>query len=105
MVIDFVDGDLVCLGQKDNLDFESRKLSIIEALSSIEWMTLDMVQMASGQNRQKVIKQLDDLVEGGEVETTGTGTRGSKKKFRIVTVQQPHQKDLGDFTNGNGQSL
>ena len=105
MVIDFVDGDLVCLGQKDNLDFESRKLSIIEALSSIEWMTLDMVQMASGQNRQKVIKQLDDLVEGGEVETTGTGTRGSKKKFRIVTVQQPHQNNLGDFNNGNGQSL
>ena len=105
MVIDFVDGDLVCLGQKDNLDFESRKLSIIEALSSIEWMTLDMVQMASGQNRQKVIKQLDDLVEGGEVETTGTGTRGSKKKFRIVTVQQPHQNNLGDFTHGDGQSL
>jgi hypothetical protein len=105
MVIDFVDGDLVCLGQKDDLDFESRKLSIIESLSDSEWMTLDMVQMASGQNRQKVIKQLDDLVEGGEVETTGTGTRGSKKKFRKVTIPQPHQKDLGDFTNGNGQSL
>jgi hypothetical protein len=68
-------------------------------------MTLDMVQMASGQNRQKVIKQLDDLVEGGEVETTGTGTRGSKKKFRIVTVQQPTQNNLGDFTHGDGQSL
>ncbi|CAB4219968.1 AAA domain containing protein, partial [uncultured Caudovirales phage] len=105
MVIDFVDGDLVCLGQKDDLDFESRKLSIIDSLSPIEWMTLDMVQMASGQNRQKVIKQLDELVEGGEVETTGTGTRGSKKKFRIVTVQQPHQNNLGDFTHGDGQSL
>lgn len=105
MVIDYVDGELVCLGQKDDLDFEMRKLSIIEVLSDFEFMTLEQIQTASGQQRQKVIKQLDDLVDGGEVETTGTGTRGSKKKYRKVTLQQPQQKDLGDSFNGNAQGL
>ncbi|NBQ69295.1 MAG: hypothetical protein EBU46_10855 [Nitrosomonadaceae bacterium] len=105
MIIDFIDGELVCLGQKDELEFETRKLSIIEVLSDFEYMTLEQVQAASGQRRDTVIKQLEDLVRGGEVETTGAGTRGSKKKFRKVSVLQPLQKNLGDFNNGNGQSL
>ena len=105
MIIDFVEGDLVCLGAKDEIDHESRKKSIIEVLNDFEYMTLEQVQIASGQRRDTVIKQLEDLVQGGEVETTGTGTRGSKKKFRKVTIQQPQQKDLGDFNNGNGQSM
>lgn len=105
MVIDYVDGELVCLGQKDELDFQSRKLSTIEVLSDFEFMTLDQIQIASGQQRAKVMKQLDDMVAGGEVETTGTGTRGSKKKYRKVTIQKPQQSNLGDINNGNGQSL
>ena len=104
MIIDFVEGDLVCLGAKDELDNELRKKSIIEVLSEGEFMTLEQVQLASGQRRDTVIKQLEELVRGGEVETTGAGTRGSKKKFRKVSIQQPIQKNLGDF-NGDGQSL
>ena len=104
MIIDFVEGDLVCLGAKDELDNELRKKSITEVLSEGEFMTLEQVQLASGQRRDTVIKQLEELVRGGEVETTGAGTRGSKKKFRKVSIQQPIQKNLGDF-NGDGQSL
>ncbi len=105
MVIDFIDDELVCLGQKDDLEFQARIVSILEVLNDFEYLTLEQVQTASGQRRDTVIRQLEDLVESGKVETTGTGTRGSKKKFRKVTVQQPHQNNLGDFNNGDGQSL
>jgi hypothetical protein len=65
---------------------------------------VDEIRELSGQRKDTVIKQLEDLVDGGEVETTGTGSRGSKKKFRRVTIKQPLQKDLGEF-NASAQGL
>ena len=105
MVIDFVDGELVSLGQREDVDFYARKTSILEVLSDFEYMETDAIQIASGQRRDKVIKQLDDLILEGVVEMLGSGVRGNKKRYRKVTQKKPQQENLGDLSDGNAQSL
>jgi RecA-family ATPase len=104
VLIDFVDEQLVRLGDKDQVDTTARKKSIIEVLDKDTYYTLDQIQEASGQRQAFVRKHLEALVNDGEVEMIGTGGRGDKKRWRKVTIQQPTQNNLGDF-NGSAQSL
>lgn len=104
MVIDFVNDELVSLGDRDEVEKVIRRKSIYEVLDDFQFLSVDEIRELSGQRKDTVIKQLEDLVDGGEVETTGTGSRGSKKKFRRVTIKQPLQKDLGEF-NASAQGL
>lgn len=104
VLIDFVDEQLVRLGDKDQVDATARKKSIIEVLDKDNYYTLEYIREASGQREAFVRKHLEALVNDGEVEMIGTGGRGDKKRWRIVTIKQPTQNNLGDF-NGSAQSF
>ena len=98
LLIDFIDDEYVALGDPADVHRDERRKIVIDVLDEHEWKTVDHIRIECNQRKQTVTDELIRLFGMGVIEQSGTGGKGSPRKFRKKSSPGLTQTniDLGD---------